>query len=93
MQLEVSMVEAHRVVIRLLADGAVPVNVNLVRNGGEYVAPPKPAYTAFSGQGRTLSGVKPLPPACQTWLCACCPCLLMTTRARWSMHLGCRADA
>ena len=54
--------------IRWLADGAVPVNVNLVRNGGEYVAPPKPAYTAFSGQGRTLSGVNTLPPACQTWL-------------------------
>ena len=45
----------------VLADGAVPVNVNLVRNGGEYVAPPKPSYTAFSGQGRTLSGVKTLP--------------------------------
>lgn len=38
------------------ADGSVPVNVNLVRNGGDYVEPPKPAYTAFSGQGRTLAG-------------------------------------
>lgn len=45
--------------VDLRADGAVPVNVNLVRNGGDYVAPPKPAYTAFSGQGRTLTGAAP----------------------------------
>lgn len=57
------MAKASCEVFRLLADGAVPVNVNLVRNGGEYVAPPKPAYTAFSGQGRTLSGVTALRPA------------------------------
>ncbi len=32
------------------------VNVNLVRGQGPYVPPPTPAYTAFAGTARTLTG-------------------------------------
>ncbi len=36
------------------ADLSTPVHVNLVRKDEDWVAPPEPKYTAFSGSGRTL---------------------------------------
>ena len=36
------------------ADLSTPVHVNLVRKDEDWVAPPEPKYTAFSGAGRTL---------------------------------------
>jgi hypothetical protein len=38
------------------SDRSIAVNVNLIRVEKDYVAPPKPRYTAFSGTGRLLSG-------------------------------------
>ena len=34
-----------------------PVSVNLVRHASDYEAPPPPAYVAFQGSARTLTGM------------------------------------
>ena len=53
--------------LQVLAGGkkGVPVNINVEdKRSEDYVAPPKPAYIAFSGEGHTLSryydGLMPL---------------------------------
>jgi len=38
------------------SDPRVPIDINLIKESTDYVEPPKPKYTAFSGSGRTLAG-------------------------------------
>ena len=54
------------------ADRRTKVLVNLARSADEYREPEKPKYKAFSGTGRTLTGLNPSS-------CVCHECSLALT--------------